>query len=240
MNFTNCYNKNVLEMEIRLLKDERAVIAGDYLVIADLHIGYEKSAKERGYVVPNQRKDFLKRIKILAEKNNLKKIILLGDIKHSLPYASEREKYAIPEFFRELSKMFEHIFVIKGNHDGQIEKMIYQKNIEVLPELILENVGFVHGHRKFSEKILGCEIIFMAHAHPAFKIKESSGVRHGYPCWLMGKISRKKLGKETKNERIIVVPSFNPLVYGQDKIAGPAKKFLRIEEILLLDLTKVR
>jgi len=227
-------------MEIRLVKDERAAIVGDFLVIADLHLGYEKTAKERGYVVPNQRKEFLKRINALATKNKTKKLIMLGDIKHSIPYISEREEYAIPDFFKELSKMFEQIFVVKGNHDGRIERLVYQKNIEVIAELVVNNIGFVHGHKKLSDKILECEIVFMAHAHPSFKISEGSGIKHGYPCWLIGKPSKKKLGKETNIEKIIVMPSFNPLVYGQDKIAGPAKKFVRINEILLLDLTKVR
>jgi hypothetical protein len=46
--------------------------------------------------------------------------------------------------------------------------------------------------------------------------------------------------KENSVKNVIVVPPFNQLLSGIRKLVGVFAKALRIEEIFLLDLTKVR
>jgi len=228
-------------MKIKFLKDERGLLVGDYLVIADLHLGYKKNLENKGYVIPNQRSEFIKRIKKLKTKTGAKKLIILGDIKHNIPYASKNERYEIPKFFRELSKLFEKIIVIKGNHDGKIEPMIHEENIEVKDEFIFNDVLFIHGHKYPSNDAMKSKIIVMAHTHPTFKLKESAGIVHNYPCWIIGRIIKSKLKryKDIKCEKVIIMPAFNKLLYGYNKIVGPLAKAIKKEEVLLLDFTKV-
>jgi metallophosphoesterase superfamily enzyme len=46
--------------------------------------------------------------------------------------------------------------------------------------------------------------------------------------------------KESNVRNVIVMPQFNPLLTGIKKLVGVFAKSLKIEEIFLLDLTKVR
>ncbi|MDD5181739.1 MAG: metallophosphoesterase [Candidatus Nanoarchaeia archaeon] len=230
-------------MNYKFLKNERAMIAEDFLVVSDLHIGYKKELEARGYSIPNQMKDFVRRIIEAAEKEKVNKLIILGDVKHKVPGVAQEEKYDIPDFFYGLSKHFEKIVVIKGNHDALIEKMVHFDNVEIIDEYIVGKIGFAHGHkwpsREFMKK---CEMIVIGHSHPVFKIKDSMGYSHYYPCWMVCRIKKAgiKRYKESSVKNVIVVPPFNQLLTGIKNLAGVFAKALRIEEIFLLDLTKVR
>ncbi len=231
-----------LWMEIKFIKGERALILNNFLVIADLHLGYEKIIQESGYTIPSLRKEFVKRINSIANKTGIKKLIILGDIKHNIPIASLNEKYEVPNFFRDLASFFEEIIVIKGNHDGKIEKMVHEKNVRIVKEYIHDNIAFIHGHSYPSNKAMHCELIVMGHVHPTFKIRDKSGILHNYPCWIIGTIKKTKLKKykEINCRKIIVVPSFNKLTSGYEDLTGPLAKAIKKEEIFLLDLTKVK
>ncbi len=228
-------------MEIKFLENKRALLVDDFLVIADLHIGYEKTLEEKGYKIPSLRKDFEKRIKKLQKETNSKKLIILGDVKHTVPVATWDEKYEIPNFFRKISNFFEEIIVIKGNHDGLIEKMVHESKVKIVPEFIYKNFSFIHGHRYPSEKAMQNKTIVMGHTHPTFRIKDKTGTKHNYPCWVIGKINSKKLDRYEKVEtkKVIIVPSFNQLTKGYKGLSGPLAKAIKRESIYLIDLTKV-
>ncbi len=228
-------------MKIKFIENERALIVENFLVIADLHMGYEKTLEDKGYNIPTLRKDFVKRIKNLQKTTSSSKLIILGDIKHNVPISTKDERYELPKFFREISKFFDEIIVIKGNHDGNIEKMVHEEKVKILPEYIHKNFTFIHGHRYPSEKAMQSKIIFMGHTHPTYKIKDGSGIKHNYACWTIGKINSKKLDKYKKIscEKVIIVPSFNQLTTGYKGLSGPLAKAIKREEIYLIDLTKV-
>lgn len=215
-------------MDIRFIKNKRALIVGDFIVISDLHFGYEKEIK--GYVIPNQRKRFIRKIKEIGKKFKKKKLVILGDVKHKIPFISINEKFEISKFFDELSKEFKEIIIIKGNHDGKIENLINQKNVRVLKEFIVNSIAFIHGHRRLSKDAVNCKIIVMGHVHPTFKVKDKTGTVYRYPCWIIGKLN---------NAKVIVVPSFNELTIGYENLSGPLSKEIREKEVFLLDLTKV-
>ncbi len=226
---------------MKLIENERALVMGDFLVIADLHMGYEKTLEDRGYNIPSMRKDFVKRIKNLQKTTNSSKLIILGDIKHNVPVATRNEKYELPNFFREISKFFDEIIVIKGNHDGNIEKMVHEDKVKILPEYIQKDFTFIHGHRYPSEKAMQSKTIIMGHTHPTYKLKDKSGVNHNYACWTIGKINSKKLDryKKIQCKKVIIVPAFNQLTTGYKGLSGPLAKAIKREGIYLIDLTKV-
>ena len=229
-------------MEIRFVKNERALKFGEFLIISDLHIGYKKSFEERGYKIPNQSKKFLKRIKELKEKTKTKKLIILGDVKHNIPYISENERYDLLRFFKGISELFEEVIITKGNHDGRIESLVRRENIKVVSEFVKDDIAFLHGHKYPSEKAMRCKFMVIGHTHPTFEIKEKTGVVHSYSCWVVGEFDKKKLKKKyekIKCEKVIIVPAFNELMHGYKERVGPIAKAIKIKEIFLLDLTKV-
>jgi hypothetical protein len=228
-------------MKIKLLKNERAMVFGDFLVVSDLHIGYETELSKRGFVVPSQVNGFIKKITELQRETGAKKLLLLGDVKHNIPLIAYEEKYDVPNFFREVGRQFEEVIIVKGNHDGRIERMVHEDNVRIVSEHIVGDTGFMHGHKVPSKQLLECKTIIMGHAHPAFKFVDELGVRHVYPCWLFGKMAKKtKKYKEAKIENVVVVPCFNALFTGYEKFAGPLSKHLKVDAIYLLDLTKVK
>jgi len=230
-------------MGYKFLKNERAMVAEGFLVISDLHIGYKKELEARGYSVPNQLKEFVKRILKLAEQERTRSLIVLGDVKHKVPGVAQEEKYDVPDFFYELSTKFEKIVVIKGNHDALIEKMVHFDNVEIVDEYIVGKIGFIHGHKWPSKEFMKkCETIIMGHSHPVFKIKDSMGYSHYYPCWMVCRIKKAgiKRYKEMSVKNAIIIPPFNQLLTGIKRLVGVFAKALRIEEIFLLDLTKVK
>jgi len=224
-----------------LIENEKCAVVDDCLVIADLHIGYETDLKKRGYDVHKLITQFLKEISNLKIKTGASKLIILGDVKHKIPRMTVEEKYDIPFFFRKLSDIFDEIILIKGNHDGYIERIIREPKVKIVKEYIYKEYGFIHGHSYPSEELMQSRIVFMAHTHPSFKVIDQLGIKHVYPSWVLGKLNPKKLEryKEIKVERIIIVPAFNPFFSGYGKIAGPLAKAIKNKEIFLLDLTKV-
>ncbi|MCD6576178.1 MAG: metallophosphoesterase [Nanoarchaeota archaeon] len=229
-------------MEIQFVKNEGVLVYKDYLVIADLHLGYGKVLKEKGYTIPRQSKSFVERIKRLRDKTNTNKLILLGDVKHNIPHITLEETFEVKRFLRAISELFDEIVIIKGNHDGNIEKLIPTKNIVVVGELKIDDVLFIHGHKYPSEAILKSKLIVMAHTHPTLKLKDKSGVTHKYPCWIVGELEIDKLKryKSDKMINVIIMPSFNPLVSGySSEPSGPLSKAIKKTGVILIDLTRV-
>jgi len=181
------------------------------LAIGDLHLGYEEMLRNQGIIIPfNQIKITKKEIqeiinKIKSQKYKLKKIILLGDLKHHFEY-QKSEKFVVREFIEFLKKFVseENIIIIKGNHD-----IIKVAGLKYHGFYIVDDIIFIHGHKNY-EKIYDKKIktIVMSHIHPAVLLKEKKGVKkEKYKCFLIG---------EFKKKNIIILPSFFPLVEGTE------------------------
>lgn len=181
----------------------------EILVIGDLHLGYEEMLKEQGIMFPfNQLETTKKHIKSILEKLKkqgcgLKKIILLGDIKHYFNF-QVGEKISVRAFLKFLSNYVanQNIILIKGNHDKiELDKKKYYDFY------IKDDIAFIHGHKSFP-KIFDKKIktIVMGHLHPVALIKDPNGIKkEKYKCFLIGKYKKKEF---------IIVPSFFPLVKG--------------------------
>lgn len=178
------------------------------LAIGDLHLGFEYKLQQSGVLIPEMQieeiKSELKKIfDEIKDKNlKLKKIIFLGDIKHSFSYEWKEKNY-----FKELLTFLEkyvknkNIILIKGNHDT----IDYSFADKLQDYFIIEDLAFTHGHKSFpeifDEKI---KTIVMGHLHPSVIISDNIK-REKYKCFLMGKY-------KTKN--IIILPSFLATIEG--------------------------
>jgi hypothetical protein len=177
------------------------------LAVGDLHLGYEKMLKAQGIMLPfNQLDDTKKELKEIIEKidrKRIKKIIFLGDIRHSFGFEKE-EYFEVRNFLRFLEEEYSgiEIVLIKGNHDT-IQKDIHRDFY------IEDGILFCHGDRYFfemSDKKI--KMIVMGHIHPAVIVSDNIGVkREKYKAFLVGGF---------KEKRIIVVPSFFQMIEGSE------------------------
>lgn len=208
---------------MKFIDDEPALLLDELekrtLVISDLHIGIEYDLYKKGISIPSRIEKQKKRILNLIEKENAERTVLLGDVKHNIPNMSRGEKKKMPDFFREISKESE-IWIIKGNHDGNIEKIA--RATEVFPgEGTLEDeFYFNHGHAWPSKEVWTSKFLIQGHSHPAIEFKDKLGFSSILPCWLKGKINKKKLAKKiekpkkTKLEKAVIIPAFSNMISG--------------------------
>jgi putative SbcD/Mre11-related phosphoesterase len=234
--------------EIQPVQNESCIFldSGCILVIADLHIGIESALLGQGLNVPSQTSVMTERIISLYKKFGPKEIIMLGDIKHNIPSSTYHERKDVKEFLDTIQK---HciIHIIPGNHDGNINRFSSENMIiHSSSGYVLENVGFVHGHRWPSEEIMKCEQILMAHTHPTIMLSDRLGYKNFEPCWIKARFKKKKLMEkypDSVNPEVLIVPAFNPLCGGisvnDEGIMGPIGKLIDIKnaQVFLLDGT---
>jgi len=216
------------------------------LVIADLHIGIESELRQKGINTASQIKKITNHFFSLCKKYMPKEIIILGDIKHNIPLSTIQERKDVKNFLEEIQSCG-LIHIIPGNHDGNIQK-ISPNHIIIHPSngFIINNIGFVHGHRWPSEEIMNCKQIIIGHTHPTVMFVDRLGHKTFEPCWIKGNFDNNKLKKKYPNStypQILVVPAFNPLCGGIavniEGITGPLGKIVDVEnaEVFLIDGT---
>ncbi len=181
------------------------------LVIADLHLGYEEALNKDGVFLPKQQyKEIIGDFEdIFDREGRIRRVVILGDLKHEFGKISKQEWREILNFLDFLKERVGRIILIKGNHDDFLNPIAEKKDIEIRDYYQKGKDLFIHGDRKVSEdKFEGVGRVFMGHLHPAISIRRGAK-EETYKCFLKGKWG----GKE-----IIILPSFFPLVEGSDII----------------------
>lgn len=170
-------------------KSERVVVIGD------LHIGWEVTLAQQGIHVPSQTDKMLSRLRAIIEKERPSKLLMLGDVKHSVTAAELEEWRDVPEFFEALLKLVPSIQVILGNHDGNLEPLT-PSQVELIPATgiaLWKRFGLFHGHAWPAPEILGCETLILGHLHPAVTLRDALGYRLTRPAWVMASCDPTKL-----------------------------------------------
>lgn len=187
----------------------------DTLVIGDLHIGFE----QEGHVaLPNFQykkieQELIDILNIISKaKKKVKKIIILGDIRHQFQRTSFMENKESEKFISFLKEHFKELILIRGNHDTILTYQI-KENFKVHDYLIIDKILFCHGHKQLEEYSPKEEFktIIIGHEHPALTLREGVDFET-YKCFLVGKYSDDKY----KNKTLIAIPSFNFVSYGTD------------------------
>lgn len=183
-----------------------------YLVVADLHLGKEYEYYKKGIKVPDVGQKMKVDILKIIKRKKVEELILLGDIKHNLPFTSYFEKLNLPKFLD-----FDiPVKLIKGNHDGNIEDIVSN---EVMKSFKIEDHVLTHGHIL----IEGSNLI-MGHVHPVVEFEDSNGKITRLKCFL----------RLEGPQNVIVLPSFNPVIEGvpinkDEEIPGPYFESGRLE-----------
>ncbi|MBX5328268.1 MAG: metallophosphoesterase [Candidatus Bathyarchaeota archaeon] len=210
------------------------------MVIADLHIGWEMALSEKGIHVPTQTPKLMQKLKNLISAYQPKKLLVLGDVKHTIATAEMSEWHDIPDFFNEIKKQIPEILVIRGNHDGNLEPLL-PENIKILPAtgVMLNEIGFFHGHRWPSPALLKCKTLVMAHVHPVVALRDPAGFRITRQVWVKAECNKTQLAQvllqkskikiekspeetlwkhykiKSKTVQLFIMPSFNDFLGGK-------------------------
>ena len=111
-------------------------------------------------------------------------------------------------------KNSKQVVLIKGNHDTILEPIARKKKLSIRDFYCVGKICILHGHKiLLNKEIHSAKLLIIAHEHPAIFLQEGPKVEK-YKCFLLGKFKKQKL---------IVMPSFLPIVEGTD---------LRKEELL--------
>jgi putative SbcD/Mre11-related phosphoesterase len=210
------------------------------LVVADLHIGWEIALSERGIHVPTQTPKILQKLKALISTYKPKRLLILGDVKHTVAAAEIGEWHDVPDFFNDLKNQVDEIIIIRGNHDGNLEPLL-PEGIKILPSsgTVIGEVGLFHGHRWPSPTLLKCRTLAMGHVHPVIALRDPAGFKITRQIWVKAKCDKNKLAKillqkhgikvednpqktmlkhykiTPKTSQLFIMPSFNEFLGGK-------------------------
>ena len=209
------------------------------LIVTDLHIGIETAYREAGANIPSQTKKMIDRLYQLCADNNIDRLVLLGDIKHTVPQTSYQELEEIPELFYALEPIIDQVDIVPGNHDGNFEKYMPELenlkiNIRPSEGFKIENIGLFHGHTWPNRSLMNCDHILMGHNHPNILFTDELGGKLYKPCWVRAKfkpeVTQEKYSDFNPSAELIVLPSFNQLGTGtsinvpKQRLLGPILK----------------
>ncbi|WP_408957810.1 metallophosphoesterase [Natrinema sp. 74] len=210
------------------IDDERA------LFVADYHAGYEAGLRyDRGVDVPSRAADRRERLLSLLERTRPDRLVVLGDLMHSIgdPGGAERGELEVlfESFPAELS-----VTVIKGNHDGRIETWLADDD-EIDADVTVEpgagvglgGVGVCHGHTWPAPAVLERDVVCLGHEHPCVRLEDEVGGSRVERAWLRGRLDPDPFRDRSEYDgvswleregesppRVVVLPAFNDLVGG--------------------------
>ena len=202
-------------MEIQPVYEVPALRLDKALVIGDLHIGVEAHLGAKGVHITSRTSDMLDTILGIEERIN--HIIILGDLKDSVPGSTRQEYREIPRFCDKLLENFGRVSIVRGNHDTAIEEFI-PPEVKVFPAtgVVYGEAGLVHGHTWPSDDVMAQKVLITCHEHPTVLFRDGVGAHLSEPCWLRGRFKApgEKCRYSKLPESFIVVPAFNRLLGG--------------------------
>ncbi len=185
------------------------------LVVGDLHIGLESHLRKKGFNLVSHTRDMADSV-LEAAGDGVRDLVVIGDVKDSVPGSSKQEFSEIPDFFEELAERFDTMYVVRGNHDTGIEEFLPSR-VRLVPAsgMRMGDVGFAHGHTWPSAEVMSAGTLVLGHDHPAVMFRDGVGRQTTEPCWLRGSF------KESSSERypslpedFVLVPAFNRMLGG--------------------------
>ncbi len=213
-----------------LWKDRSVVIKGSqtFLVVSDLHLGFELELILSGVYVPDQTDRLADYILKIGRRTGANVLILNGDLKHTIGTMRPVIEKVV-KFISTLKDYFSEIILVKGNHDGGMRGV---KEIRVVDGrgIGVDDVWIFHGHAMPPPNSSKFDVGIMGHVHPTLKLRGRTE-----PVWVLADSICKGLPK-----RILIMPPFNPLTgYGiltDVKERGPVfPKCVDPDETYILD-----
>lgn len=226
---------NSAEKGVRFLNNA-LLVDSKILVISDIHIGFEDYALGENLFSKSQFREVIEKLDgifefLRNEKISVKKIIILGDLKHEFGIISDSEwretlgllDYLIKKIDLNRKKRNgkkepgkkpldekDKIILIKGNHDNILGSIAEKRGVKVLNYYKTGNICFLHGDRIYNDCLDENDVLIMGHLHPAVSLYDEYK-KEKFKCFLKGKWRVKG------SEKIVyILPSFIPLIGGYD------------------------
>ncbi|MDD5193471.1 MAG: metallophosphoesterase [Candidatus Nanoarchaeia archaeon] len=207
------------QINIKFLEDS-LLINKEILVLSDVHIGYEEYLYRESLFQRMQLKEIIKKLTRIfdyldKEKIFIKKIIILGDLKHEFGEISDaewRETLYVLDFLSSKIKLTgrnknkEKIILIKGNHDTILGPIARKKDIQLKDYYKIKKFCFLHGNKLYKDCLKNSNILVLGHLHPSITLSDEYK-REKYKCFLKGK---------WKNKQVYILPSFSDISFGYD------------------------
>ena len=183
------------------------------LVVADLHFGIEADLAAHGMHFRSHSKERLNRLLATVEKTCPDRLILLGDVKHSIPSLTRQEWAEIPGILDKLRSRIP-ILVFPGNHDIGIERFLSLGELQPKEGAVIDGVGYFHGHT-YPAPALGGHLIVTGHHHPQASLRDQVGCALQAPAFLRAGVDAVSLGLTVPDPaipaRALFVPAFNEI-----------------------------
>ncbi|HJJ48005.1 MAG TPA: metallophosphoesterase [Methanocorpusculum sp.] len=208
------------------------------LVIADPHFGVEADLHRHGLHFESRTQERLKRILSIIDESDPDYLIVLGDLKHMIPYVTHQEKAEMPEVLAKIRRETE-FRLAPGNHDTGLEH--YLKSGELLPATgaLIDGTGYFHGHTIPDASLFG-HLILCGHHHPVVNIYDEVGCAlRGTPGYLLSKIDTKPWGAPDSQTRVLLVPAFYELAGGMDVRLIPGNKISPVANQIITDTAEI-
>ncbi|HZB17164.1 MAG TPA: metallophosphoesterase [Nitrososphaeraceae archaeon] len=185
-----------------------------YVVISDLHIGFESHIYTRGIAFDERIffDEMIGELSDLIKSNKAQAVILLGDLKSTVGSISRLEWQKIPRFFKLLSEITD-IYFVPGNHDSNI-RFLMPENINITSSkgMVLDDTLLVHGHTMPTTARSYIKKIVMGHIHPVF-LRHNS-VINGQRVWIYLKIIKEAIFPGSQGTLdLVILPAFNRYLY---------------------------
>ena len=208
---------------VRFVYDSPSMIIGNSgsarLVAGDIHIGLENEFRKRGIHLYDLAASTARRILSTAEEFDLKKLILLGDIKNEILHIDSSERFAIKSFFDVLSPL--DINIVRGNHDAYLSEVV---DIPIVEELVIKNFALLHGNTWPSQKAMGSKYLITAHNHAAVSIKDANKHVYLIKAWLISGINPEaasvRYNQFNPGIKMVVMPAYNDMILGSPVNSG--------------------
>lgn len=229
------------------------------LLVSDLHLGLEKEMAKKGFRLPPSSVKMMERIRNMADEYRMERIVVLGDVKHSVGKVEDIDWNVIPWFFGTLLDIFPEVEVVPGNHDGNLKTVLPPRVVLHPSEGVVlgegrGRVGAAHGHAWPSEAAVATGNLVIGHSHFTYEMTDRFGSRSRESVWLFARydIARMMVKAGYKSTRkgvgkLVVMPPFNRMVGGHPINTGRPFEFgpvlssgaiaLGESEIFLLDGT---
>lgn len=163
-----------------LLLPEKAIywIEQNTLIISDLHLGKSEHFRRNGIGVPDYTREDLRRLDLIIERYKAERIIILGDLFHSVKNLS----------FIWFEEWLNHthltkIILIKGNHDIIPEFRFRKRQLAFTPSYHYKKFCFTHFKEQHEDPFI---INFSGHLHPAINIKGKAKQVLKLECFVKG------------------------------------------------------
>jgi hypothetical protein len=195
------------------------------LVVGDLHIGLESELHAKGIHLPSQTVRMRTRLLSILERTQARRLIIIGDLKHRIPFSTQQEARELPRFFTDFPAEVE---LVPGNHDVD-----YQDHLDIMIHevdgIVVGGAGLLHGHTWPSEDVMRQKTIVTCHNHPAVMLMDELGHRHKEACWVRAPFTPKARTMYPglpSDAQLIVMPAFNELTGGTAFNAREGEKLL--------------